>query len=183
MYVDSHCHLSFPGTRDTDRRHPRRDGRRPGRPGAVHLHHAGGIRDRACAGDALRQLLGQCRRAPRQRRRARADGGRPASRWPRRPRVVAIGETGLDYYRLDGPQHRRHGLAARALPGPCPRRAAPPALPLVVHTRSASRRHAGHPARGGRRAQPVASFTASPRPWTSRAPRSTWVSTSRSRAS
>lgn len=53
------------------------------------------------------------------------------------PRVVAIGETGLDYYRLNGRTHeqmawqrerfRVHVRAARAS-----------ALPLVVHTRSAS---------------------------------------------
>lgn len=53
-----------------------------------------------------------------------------------RPRVVAIGETGLDYYRLDGRTHaqmewqrerfRTHIRAARAA-----------GLPLVVHTRSA----------------------------------------------
>jgi TatD DNase family protein len=53
------------------------------------------------------------------------------------PRVVAIGETGLDYYRLDGrsvadmewqrERFRVHIRAARAT-----------ALPLVVHTRSAS---------------------------------------------
>jgi TatD DNase family protein len=54
------------------------------------------------------------------------------------PRVVAIGETGLDYYRLNGrsveqmewqrERFRVHIRAARAS-----------ALPLVVHTRSASR--------------------------------------------
>jgi TatD DNase family protein len=54
-----------------------------------------------------------------------------------RPRVVAIGETGLDYYRLNGrsiaemawqrERFRTHVRAARAT-----------ALPLVVHTRSAS---------------------------------------------
>jgi TatD DNase family protein len=54
-----------------------------------------------------------------------------------RPRVVAIGETGLDYYRLNGrsiadmawqrERFRTHIRAARAT-----------ALPLVVHTRSAS---------------------------------------------
>jgi TatD DNase family protein len=55
----------------------------------------------------------------------------------RRPRVVAIGETGLDYYRLNGrsvadmewqrERFRVHIRAARAT-----------GLPLVVHTRSAS---------------------------------------------
>ena len=54
-----------------------------------------------------------------------------------RPRVVAIGETGLDYYRLNGrsvadmawqrDRFRLHIRASRAT-----------ALPLVVHTRSAS---------------------------------------------
>ena len=54
-----------------------------------------------------------------------------------RPRVVAIGETGLDYFRLNGRSHaamewqrerfRTHIRAARAA-----------SLPLVVHTRSAS---------------------------------------------
>ena len=54
-----------------------------------------------------------------------------------RPRVVAIGETGLDYYRLDGrsldemewqrERFRVHVRAARAT-----------GLPLVIHTRSAS---------------------------------------------
>src|SRR6516225_7601978 len=57
--------------------------------------------------------------------------------WASRPRVVAIGETGLDYYRLEGrsiadmawqrERFRVHIRAARRLD-----------LPLVIHTRSAS---------------------------------------------
>jgi TatD DNase family protein len=57
--------------------------------------------------------------------------------WARRPRVVAIGETGLDYYRLEGrsiadmewqrERFRVHIRAGRRLD-----------LPLVIHTRSAS---------------------------------------------
>lgn len=58
-------------------------------------------------------------------------------RWAARPRVVGIGETGLDYYRLNGrsvadmawqrERFRTHIRAARATQ-----------LPLVVHTRSAA---------------------------------------------
>src|SRR6516225_6453026 len=57
--------------------------------------------------------------------------------WARRPRVIAIGETGLDYYRLEGrsvadmawqrERFRVHIRAGRQLD-----------LPLVIHTRSAS---------------------------------------------
>ena len=57
--------------------------------------------------------------------------------WGRRPRVVAIGETGLDYFRLEGrsiadmawqrERFRVHIRAGRRLD-----------LPLVIHTRSAS---------------------------------------------
>ena len=38
-------------------------------------------------------------------------------------KVVAIGETGLDYYRLAGRSAGRDGVAARAVPRPHPRRA------------------------------------------------------------
>jgi TatD DNase family protein len=69
------------------------------------------------------------------------DGAEPDVAWlverARRPRVVAIGETGLDYYRLNGrsvadmewqrERFRVHVRAACSLD-----------LPLVIHTRSAS---------------------------------------------
>ena len=82
------------------------------------------------------------------------------------PRVVAIGETGLDYYRLNGrsvadmawqrERFRVHIAAARQL-----------AKPLVIHTRSASvdtlalLREAGE---DGSAAALVVCFTALPRP-------------------
>ncbi|MEK8033985.1 TatD family hydrolase [Ideonella sp. DXS29W] len=57
--------------------------------------------------------------------------------WAGRPKVIAIGETGLDYYRLNGrsvadmawqrDRFRRHIGAARRMK-----------LPLIIHTRSAS---------------------------------------------
>ncbi|HEX4509000.1 MAG TPA: TatD family hydrolase [Burkholderiaceae bacterium] len=69
------------------------------------------------------------------------DGSEPDVAWlverARRPRVIAIGETGLDYFRLEGrtvadmewqrERFRVHIRAAVALD-----------LPLVIHTRSAS---------------------------------------------
>ena len=61
------------------------------------------------------------------------------------PKVVAIGETGLDYYRLEGDlewqreRFRRHIRAARAT-----------GKPLVIHTRSAAADTLAHHARGGR---------------------------------
>ncbi len=98
-----------------------------------------------------------------------------------RPRVVAIGETGLDYYRLNGrnvaemewqrERFRVHIRAAKATN-----------LPLVIHTRSASAdtlallREEGGSAPGG--------FSiASPKPPRSRAAPSISASTFRFRAS
>ena len=62
------------------------------------------------------------------------------------PKVVAIGETGLDYYRQEGDlewqreRFRTHIRAAREA-----------GKPLVIHTRAAADGHAAHHARGGRR--------------------------------
>ena len=78
-------------------------------------------------------------------------------------KVVAIGETGLDYYRLGGRSVGRDGVAARALPRPHPRGRA------MRHRRSSSTREAPRPTRSAilreeeRRRGAAASSTASPK--------------------
>jgi TatD DNase family protein len=136
MYVDSHCHLSFPGLAE----------------------NVAGIR-RAMSEAGVDRALCICTTLDEfDRVHALATtydnfwctvGVHPDdadSREPtvngllelaRRPKVVAIGETGLDYYRLEGrsvadmewqrERFRVHIAAARAA-----------SLPLVIHTRSAS---------------------------------------------
>jgi TatD DNase family protein len=98
-----------------------------------------------------------------------------------KPRVVAIGETGLDYYRLgersiadmkwQRQRFRVHIRAARAT-----------GLPLVIHTRSAPPTPSACCARRAKAARPACS-TASPRPPRRPGPPSTSASSSRSRAS
>ena len=136
MYVDSHCHLSFPDLAE--------------RLGEIRAEMAAAQVDRAlCICTTLEEF---------DRVHALATGydnfwcsagvhpDNEGVREPslddllalaRLPRVVAIGETGLDYYRLNGrsiadmewqrERFRVHIRAARAT-----------GLPLVVHTRSAS---------------------------------------------
>ena len=95
-----------------------------------------------------RQLLVQRRRYP-DNEGVRSRRSTTCSRSP--PRVVAIGETRLDYYRLNGRSVAEMAWQRERFRGAHPRRAGQH-LPLVVHTRSV-RRHAGHPAGGpGRRA-------------------------------
>jgi len=136
MYVDSHCHLSFPelAARIDDIR------------AAMAAAHV----DRAlCICTTLEEFADVHSLALRYDNFWASAGVHPDNEGVRepsvadlvalagQPRVVAIGETGLDYYRLNGrsvdemswqrDRFRVHIRAARAT-----------ALPLVIHTRSAS---------------------------------------------
>lgn len=153
MFVDSHCHLDFPEY--------------AGRLDAVLADMAAAGVDRAlCISTTLEGFDGVHRIAMAADNLWCSAGVHPDSddvaepsvatlvHLARRPKVVAIGETGLDYYRLGDrsvadmewqrERFRVHIAAARAT-----------ALPLVVHTRSASDdtiailREAGEGAVGG----------------------------------
>ena len=136
MYVDSHCHLSFPELSENIVE--------------IRAAMAAARVDRAlciCTTleefDAVHDLAGRfdnfwCSAGVHpDNEGVREPGVDDLLALARRPRVVAIGETGLDYYRLNGrsiaemawqrERFRVHIRAARAA-----------ALPLVVHTRSAS---------------------------------------------
>ena len=136
MYVDSHCHLSFP---ELVARLPE-----------IRADMAAAGVDRAlCICTTLEEFDSVHRLATSYDNFWASAGVHPDNEDVRepsvadlvalaaRPRVVAIGETGLDYYRLNGRSiadmewqrerfrvHIRAGLATR--------------LPLVIHTRSAS---------------------------------------------
>jgi TatD DNase family protein len=136
MFVDSHCHLSFPelAARITD----------------IRADMAAASVDRAlCICTTLEEFEAVQGLAARFDNFWCSAGVHPDNEGVKepgvedlvalaaRPRVVAIGETGLDYYRLNGrsiddmewqrERFRVHIRAARAT-----------GLPLIVHTRSAS---------------------------------------------
>jgi TatD DNase family protein len=137
MYVDSHCHLTFPGLHE--------------RIGEVRAAMAAARVDRAlCICTTLEEFPSVLALAQAHEDFWASVGVHPDSEGVaepdvdalvelarRSPRVVAIGETGLDYYRLGsrrwadmGWQRERFRVHIRAA------RAA--GLPLVVHLRSAS---------------------------------------------
>jgi TatD DNase family protein len=136
MYVDSHCHLSFPEL--------------AGQMDDIRAEMAAARVDRAlCICTTLEEFEQVHALATRFDNFWCSAGVHPDNEGVREPtvedlcalvrlpRVVAIGETGLDYYRLAGRTHdqmewqrerfRVHIRAARAM-----------RTPLVVHTRSAS---------------------------------------------
>jgi TatD DNase family protein len=136
MYVDSHCHLSFP---ELAARLPE-----------IRAEMAAAQVDRAlCICTTLEEFDQVHRLATNYDNFWCSAGVHPDNEGVREPsvddllalarlpRVVAIGETGLDYYRLDGRsiadmewQRERFRVHIRA--------ARKSGLPLVVHTRSAS---------------------------------------------
>ena len=136
MYVDSHCHLSFEGLRE---RMPelRREMQAAGVDRALcictTLEEFDTVHALALAHDNFWATVGVHPDNEGVQEPLLDDLVRRAAL----PRVVAIGETGLDYYRLNGrgvgemawqrERFRVHIRAARAT-----------GLPLVVHTRSAS---------------------------------------------
>jgi TatD DNase family protein len=136
MFVDSHCHLTFPGLHD--------------RIDEVRAAMAAARVDRAlCICTTMEEFPSVHALALRHDNFWSTVGVHPDNegvtepseddlvRLASLPRVVAIGETGLDYYRLNGrsvddmawqrERFRTHIRAARRA-----------GLPLVVHTRSAS---------------------------------------------
>jgi TatD DNase family protein len=136
MYVDSHCHLSFPelATRIDDIR-AAMDAARVDRALCIctTLEEFPEVHALAKRHDNFWATAGV---------HPDCEGGAEPTvaelvALARQPRVVAIGETGLDYYRLGGRsledmswQRERFRVHVRA--------ALASALPLVVHTRSAS---------------------------------------------
>ena len=136
MYVDSHCHLSFPGLHDR-------------LPEIRREMQAAGVDRALCICTTLEEFDTVHALALDHDNFWATVGVHPDNEGVQEPtlddllqraalpRVVAIGETGLDYYRLNGrsvadmawqrERFRVHIRAARAT-----------GLPLVVHTRSAS---------------------------------------------
>lgn len=131
MLVDSHCHLDFPELADK-------------LPQVIGRMREAGVGAALCAGVTLERFPAVLAIARQHRNIFAAVGVHPDTRdgleadieslvrLADDPKVVAIGETGLDYYRLDGDlewQRRRfrvHIEAARRC-----------GKPLIIHTRAA----------------------------------------------
>ncbi len=138
MFVDSHCHLNFPGLRER-------------LPEILDAMAAAQVERAMCICTTMEEFESVHALAMAHANLWATVGVHPDNEgadiaepdvatlvaWGRRPRVLAVGETGLDYYRIGERSHadmhwqrerlRVHVRAAREL-----------AKPLVIHTRSAS---------------------------------------------
>jgi TatD DNase family protein len=132
MFVDSHCHINFPDLRAR-------------MPEMRALMHANGVSHALCVAVNLENLQSVLDVADTEPNVFASVGVHPDYEGVAEPeisqlvslarhsRVVAIGETGLDYFRLSGDlewqreRFRVHIRAARAC-----------GLPLIIHTRSAA---------------------------------------------
>ncbi len=132
MYVDSHCHINFPDlAADLD--------------GVLGAMKANEVSHALCVSvtlEAFPEVLGLAERFSNVFASAGVHPDTEAGEEPdvarlvalaAHPRVVAVGETGLDYYRLKGDlewqreRFRRHIRAAREI-----------GKPLIIHTREAA---------------------------------------------
>ena len=138
MFVDSHCHLSFPELRAQIDQVLLDMGSAQRGACLVHLHDGRRVRHRARPGDVARRCV-VCHggRSSRFRRRVRAHGGRPGRAQPHGHVSWASAKPGST-------TTASTGAASTTWPGSAsvfgctsvrPRR---PGLPLVVHTRSSS---------------------------------------------
>lgn len=136
MFVDSHCHLSFPELRSR-------------LPQILDTMQANRVSTALCISTRTEEIAEVVALADTDARLWASAGVHPDTedgpepdlallcQWAQHPKVVALGETGLDYYRLNGRsvadmqwQRDRFGVhiaAARAT-----------GLPLIIHTRQAS---------------------------------------------
>ncbi|MFN7483494.1 MAG: TatD family hydrolase [Rubrivivax sp.] len=136
MFIDSHCHLSFPGL------HERLDS-------VLADMQQAQVHEALCISTTLEEVPTVMGLAQQHPQLWASVGVHPDTEgeteptvaqlcdWALDPRVVAIGETGLDYYRLNGRsiadmawQRERFRVHIRA--------ARQTGLPLVIHTRQAS---------------------------------------------
>lgn len=133
MLVDSHCHFCFPGLLERSE-------------SVIERMHAAGVGMALNISTNVRDQMAVIEFAQRHDGIYSTVGVHPDDEpgglepdverllaWAAAPKVVAIGETGLDYYRLKEPldwqreRFRRHIRAARAC-----------GKPLVIHTRAAA---------------------------------------------
>ncbi|MFO1066969.1 MAG: TatD family hydrolase [Geminicoccaceae bacterium] len=132
MLVDSHCHLDYPGLAEDE----------AGVVARAHGAGVGGMLAIATRLSAFDRVLGVAERHagiwctvgvhPHEAGKEGLDEPGPLLRWTGHPKVVGIGESGLDYYYDFAPRERQqasfraHIAAARQT-----------GLPIVIHTRDA----------------------------------------------
>ena len=192
MFVDSHCHLSFPELSSRLRRDPCRPWRRPQVDRALCICTTlEEFDDVHALATAPRQLLGHRSACTRTTRACTEPSLDDLLQRAALPRVVAIGETGLDYYRMDErkggrsvadlewqrERFRTHIRAARA--SAASRWSSTPAARIGRHDRDPAGGGRGRLRGQRRRRLPLLHRDRG----SGRARRWTWVSTSRSRAS
>ena len=132
MLVDSHCHLDFPGL--AEERDAVLERARAAGVGAMQTIGTwlGAFEQVVAIAEANPDVWCSVGVHPHRAAKEPLDGPEQLLRWAEHPRVIGIGESGLDYHYDHSPRHlqaevfRSHIAAARES-----------GLPLIVHTREA----------------------------------------------